>query len=347
MVLPTTEHPPIEFRHHRTRRPLAATTVALAVVAWASVALAGPAAAEETAVSAGPHQRPVLEKFGWWNKAQQLPPESGDVPPPPAAPENGIYIANDGSPGEVGLVASSAGGPGAVGAVRFTVPEGAHALLTLQVEKGTAEGATIAACPITGRWAPAQNGRWDVKPGYDCKTAAAARSSSPQTVVFELTPALQASPGAFDLALVPTGSMPFEVGFQAPSDASLVVTLAADARPGTKQVVDLAPLDDPGAARRPIPPGQRFTAAPLTSRETQMVEEPVRPPVFPDLPAEPAGTPDVLSGESAAAFDPPPDGGNANGVMLVVFGGLLLAVSVVLLWVARSAGPSRHPGSAA
>jgi hypothetical protein len=345
MVLPTTEHAPVEFRHPRTRRPLAATVAALAAVAWASVALGAPASAEEAPVSAGPHQRPVLEKFGWWNKAQQLPPESGDVPPPPGAPENGIYIAHDGSPGEVGLVASSAGGPAAIGAVRFTVPEGAHALLTLQVEKGTAEGATISACPTTGRWAPAQNGRWDVKPGYDCKAAASARASSPQTVVFELTPALQASTGVFDLALVPTGSMPFEVGFQAPSDASLVVTLAADTRPGTKQVVDLAPLDDPGAARRPIPRGQSFTAAPLASRDTQ-VEEPVRSPVFPDLPAEPVQTPDVLSGESAAAVEEP-GGGNANGVMLVVFGGLLLAVSVVLLWVARSARPSHRPGSAA
>ena len=180
----------------------------------------------------GQSSSPTLDAVGWWNKTQALPvqgnPSGVDdptglglttappVPAPATVPEDGLYVANDAS------------GATAISAVRYLANGGGT--LTLKLAEGAAPTGTeaIVACPILGGFTPAQNGRWDSKPGYDPEacTYTGTIDAAAATVTFDLPSSLASSLG--DIAVViapdPTSTTPVSLPFNKPDSTSFVVT---------------------------------------------------------------------------------------------------------------------------
>ena len=224
-------------RYDMSRR-VARVLTAMAVLAAGIVALALPAAALGPNDTTTVTPTVILDRYGWWNKAQAAPssvpvagvatpaPATNNVPSPPTAPADGLYLVNDPEPTTVGgtSTANPNAGSAALGAVRYVVDEGSEGVLRLTIS-GTAPaaGSQILACPISGGWEQAQNGTWDRRPTYDCASAATGQFDA-DVVSFTLPAYLQTSPGIFDLAIVPSGGTPFQVGFRAPDTASIQIT---------------------------------------------------------------------------------------------------------------------------
>lgn len=194
---------------------------------------------EETVPSA------TLLQYGWWNKAQQSPAGGNPTPPPPGAPADGIYVLYGPTgtappPAVTGPLAAVPPapdpadarplGPEAFGAVRYAVPPGAEAMLTLRFTPTSSsqpggvnpDVGQLVACPVSTAWDPVQNGRYDSAPAYDCGTGVFATGAG-DTVVFTL-PASLAIDGVFDLALVPAGTQPYSLALAPPTDDSMTLT---------------------------------------------------------------------------------------------------------------------------
>ena len=226
------------------RLAAAACVAGAALVAPLSVALAQEEVVEEQTTSA------TLLQYGWWNKAQQGPNASTAVPPPPNAPEDGLYLAYEpaasnippvvtGAPGLVAVAPvpvpapPRVAGPEAYSAVRYSVPEGAEGDLVLRflptsnMQPGgvNLDGGGVKACPALSPWDPVQNARYDIAPAYDCASFAVGNMLG-DTIVFTLPATLANEPGLFDLVIVPDplSPQPFQFGIAAPSDASLILT---------------------------------------------------------------------------------------------------------------------------
>lgn len=234
--------------------------------------------------SSGTTQAPLLLQYGWWNKAQQSPTGGGGAPLPPNAPADGIYVAYEpaGAPppaplvGVVGIIdgttatvggtvahAPDPTGPAAFGAVQFSVPEFSEGILTLKYKPTSSSqpggvntnAGDLFACPVSTRWDPVQNGRYESAPKYDCTIGVKAAYSG-DTVVFTLPSALS-SAGLFDLALVPGASLttstqpaqeqPYTLSVFAPSDASLMLTSVPESAATTEEF-DSSSFEDPAAA---------------------------------------------------------------------------------------------------
>lgn len=255
----------------------------LALVGSAGLATTLPASGQEAdeATSEETTAAPIeasLIQYGWWNKAQQAPGDGtavGNGSPVPApscpsgapstpacpsgAPADGIYLAYDYqavvpdsatapignlTPTTTPVRAPAPLGPTAYGAVRFSVPEGAEGLLTLQILSrqtstpgGVDPGAgPVMACAATSPWDGIQNGRYDQAPTYDCSSGATGQLNGDQ-LVLELPSGLVSESLTYDVVLLPTGAatpQPFAMSLEHPTDTSLVITNAAD----------LAPADD-------------------------------------------------------------------------------------------------------
>lgn len=194
------------------------------------------------AVAVAPPARAVLpDKVGWWNKLQQIPvlPGAGPVnlPLPPVVSSDDFPVANDGTP--EGLL---------IGAIRYNVPPGASAKLTLVDTNDRPivmpPGTSISACPTTRIWDGLINGNWSTRPTYDCAALSAVSSPTADGLGFswDLPAAFQVSPGAIDIALVPSGNpLPFAAVFSGPTDASLVLTNVPDTPEETQAALDSAP----------------------------------------------------------------------------------------------------------
>jgi hypothetical protein len=178
---------------------------AVVVAAAASVGAGVLGAAAAGAATIGPDAQ------GWWSEAQQAPS------PLPVDTVTGPNLQVGGDPT----------GPNAIAAVRFTMPgtindaavdpSSVAATLTLKVAPNSTIGTpAVVACRVLGGWQPASAGTWSTKPTYNCDGAAVgALSTDKATMVFRLDPALQARPGAYDVALVPAAAnqAPFSVQF--------------------------------------------------------------------------------------------------------------------------------------
>jgi len=193
----------------------------------------------------------ALERYGWWNKAQQAPGGGAPVAAPPDAPSDGIFVAYEvvtsmvpgpvaGAPDLVtsvpGVVGGTIGvpvpaapapapevlGPTAFGAVRYSVPEGAEAQLVLRIASSTGTP-NVLACPIASTWDGVQNGRFDQAPSFDC-TSSATGVVGGDTITFEFPATLSIDLISFDVAIVPVGDQPFRLAIFAPTDASLLLT---------------------------------------------------------------------------------------------------------------------------
>jgi hypothetical protein len=241
-------------------RALAAVCVSGAV----AMASGLPAGGQEVDEFSTTSSSPVLLQYGWWNKAQQIPGTS-PVPPPPNAPADGIYIVYDyeaaagqtvtGPIGNLpqppaGTPAARPLGPSAFGAVRFSVPDGSEGALTLKIVNKSsstpggidpAVGALLG-CLVTSAWDPVQNGRYESAPRYDCSSAASATING-DAIDLQI-PAGLVQNGTIDLALVPTGSQPYSMSIDRPSDSSLVLTNVPESAAGEFGSEDFA-FEDP------------------------------------------------------------------------------------------------------
>ena len=217
-----------------------------------------PDADEQAGVDAA-----MLLQYGWWNKGQQSPAGGNPTPPPPGAPADGIYVlyGPTGTPappavtGPLGAVPAPPDpadvrplGPEAFGAVRYAVPPGAEASLTLKYTPtsssqpgGASTIGQLSACPISSSWDPVQNGRYDAAPVYDCNNGAPAVVAG-DTLTFQL-PAALAVDGVFDLALVPLGTQPYQLSIQPPSDSSMVLTSVPE-REASEEAFDPGDFED-------------------------------------------------------------------------------------------------------
>jgi hypothetical protein len=209
----------------------------------------------------------TLLQYGWWNKAQQSPAGGTPVPVPPGAPSDGIFVVYEPTAGPVptpaagvpGLVPTAPApapnpvvlGPEAYGAVRYAVPPGAEASLTLQfiptspTQPGgvNPDAGSLSACPISTSWDPVQNGRYDAAPKYDC-TIGVAGTFAGDTVTFSLPASLSAG-GLFDVALVPSGTQPYRLAVSAPADSSMALTSVPESELAGEEAFDPGSFEDP------------------------------------------------------------------------------------------------------
>lgn len=240
----------------RSRRSATALAAFLAVsVTWAVGGGTG-AGAED------------LDAYGWWSRAQTLPSASPvTVPPPPSqvVPADGmaVQMATVSSPPDPTATPQPVQ-PVAVSALRFTgIPEDADVTLLLDAAEGSLTDAPaptpqdttaraslpIAACVLDSKaptWDGEQFGKWDNKPVWDCESLAAdgVAEEAGTRMSWQLSPLFQQTPGVLDIVLVPQGSSPFSVAFNAPASDAITVTGG-----GTGGDVDsLGPSDDTDAS---------------------------------------------------------------------------------------------------
>lgn len=212
----------------------------------------------------------VLLQYGWWNKAQQSPAGGNPVPAPPGAPADGIFLAYEpaggpvptpaaGVPGLIPVAPAPAPnpvvlGPEAFGAVRYSVPPGAEAALTLKFTPTSStqpggvnpDAGTVSACPVSSSWDPVQNGRYDASPKYDC-TIGVIGTIAGDTLSFTLAAAL-ATDGVFDLAIVPSGTQPYKLAIAPPDSSSLALTSVPESEGAfASEEFDASSLEDPAA----------------------------------------------------------------------------------------------------
>ena len=255
------------------------------------------------------------EAYGWWHKAQQIPNNATNLPPPPGVPADGMFVANEPS------------GPFAISAVRYAAES--DATLTLPVA-GTGQSGTpaVMACPSTATWDSAVAGRWDNRPAYDCKTNAEGKlTPDGKGMAFALKPDLQRNPGTYDLVIVPTASpVPFTIAFERPTEASFAAAPASTSSDAPPFDSGSAPADQPSydEPSRDFAfsgdPG--FTAAP----ETPASGPPSASPILP-----------VPTGPAAAPALPIPDTRGERIAAVVV----LLAMVLGLWWFGGH--PARAP----
>lgn len=132
---------------------------------------------------------------GWWWAEQAAigapAPGPALLPAPPWVPSDGLYVA------------SRADGADAMSALLFSLPA-SQAPATLVLRIHSLFGSPIVGlCPISGTWAPAENGSWADRPSFSCAThAVGALSPDGTSLVFNLPQAI-ARAGQINLALVP------------------------------------------------------------------------------------------------------------------------------------------------
>ena len=168
-------------------------------------------------LSAGRGQADAPTKVGWWNEAQQLPAPAPTIPAPPTSPDGGMTIIN------------APDGPAALGAVYYPVGDITGA--TLQLSSATPieipSGDGLLGCLVqTPGWQAGGNQRWDTKPAVDPLCTPGTLDASGMVISFKLTGAFRDSDGAVDVAIVPTGQVPFTANFDAPGPSSLQVVAA-------------------------------------------------------------------------------------------------------------------------
>ena len=169
-------------------------------------------------------------KVAWWNEAQQAPAPLPTVPAPPSSPDGGITLVN------------APNGPAAWGAVSYPVGDIAGATLTLTSSTPIAvpNGDGVLACLIdTPRWQAGGNQRWDTRPVVDPLCTPGAVDTAGTVMTFKVTAAFRDADGALDVAIIPTGQLPFTVNFVAPDAASLHTA------PATTPADAGAPADSP------------------------------------------------------------------------------------------------------
>ena len=332
-------------------RKLGRALAAACVTGVMAIASGLPAGGQEADDFSTTSSAPVLLQYGWWNKAQQAPGTS-PVPAPPTAPADGIYVVHDYEAaagqtvtGPIGnlpvppgpVAAARPLGPSAFGAVRFSVPDGSEGTLTLKIlnkSSSTPGGfdpsaGKVLGCLATSPWDAVQNGRYDSAPKYDCASAASATLNGD---VIELQiPSGLVTAGTIDIAIVPTGSQPFSLSLDRPSDTSLMLTNVPES--STEFSEESFAFEDPlttfieegGAADFAFESGDSLFSTGVTGGSTSVAAPASRP-----------GRVAVPAGRVSNPFGP--DASRGERIMAVL---LLLAMGGALWWVGGQ--PTRAP----
>ena len=275
----------------------------------------------------------TLDAQGWWNKSQALPVQGNPsgiddptgnglttaptVPPPATVPADGLYVSGDGS----------ADGS-AISAVRYRLAGQGGGTLTLKLPSGSKLTGTesVVACPIVGGFTPAQNGRWDSKPGYEATSCAikGEPSSDGTSMSFAVPATLSSALGDISIVLVPeAGSTPFTLAFEKPADDSFTVTTPVQSQPAA-----------PVAA--PYEPGSAVYTPPAASSA----------PAFAAPPAADVTAPSSTGGGDQAPAAPvalaePVSKTSEGRTVQVMAVGLMVAIGAAMWWLASQ--PQRAP----
>ena len=198
----------------------------------AGAALIALGVAQMLTASGGRADAPT--KVGWWNEAQQAPAPAPAIPTPPTSPDGGLTIIN------------APNGPAAWGAVYYPVGEITGATLQLASSTPIAipSGDGLLGCLVDSPgWQAGPNQRWDTKPAVNPLCTPGALDSTMMLVTFKLTGAFRDADGAVDIAVLPTGQVPFTVNFDAPTPSSLqtVAAPAAASNDNTVTTSDATP----------------------------------------------------------------------------------------------------------
>ena len=226
------------------------------------------------------------DAYGYWSKTAPVPP--------PGVPDGGVYVAlGPYTPDPAALPDPNSPPPptepAAIAALRFVVPEGASATLTLKVADGQSatnpDGTPVAidACQpdiAAGAWQPpaANPGDFAQRPKYSCSAVSVASTvdAAAGTVTWSLPGSFQVTTGVLDVVLVPTGTAPFQVAFAQPDSSTLAASDAPAPEPetepspvpetpagdfGSELAVD-APVTDFGGSTAPVALPTTPTSAP-------------------------------------------------------------------------------------
>ena len=203
---------------------------------------------------------------GYWDKV------GGAVP---TVPSGGLFVANDPTtavnpsspppvplpvplPSPPPLPVSPPTGPTAISAVRVTgVDPSKDATLSLTVATGwiapSPSVLTIVACPIAGSWSPPSGGAGSIAkaPSYDCTSASTGRVAGDLMSISWLLPSsFQATPGEYDIALVPNpAGLPVvdAVAFAKPDAQSVHATIGSAVPPAVTTPPPASPVATPAA----------------------------------------------------------------------------------------------------
>lgn len=262
----------------------------------------------------------TLDAQGWWSSAQALPVQ-GDptglglttvptVPAPATVPVDGLNVANDAS------------GPTAIAAVRYRLDGQAGGTLTLTLASGSTLTGTekLTVCPVQGGFTPAQNGRWDSRPGYDPASCVVVGTPNEGSTAFTFdVPATFASTFGDVSILVapdPTSTTPFSLAFDKPADDSFTVTTQVQS---STPAAASPPAYQPGSAVYTPPVASGSFAAPAT-------------PTAPTTVA-PAQTGDEVAADSTVALPVVPVGDKSRTAQYAAVA-MLLAIGAAFWWLA-------------
>jgi hypothetical protein len=174
-------------------------------------------------------------KVGWWNEAQQAPAAAPTIPSPPTSTDGGITVIN------------APNGPAAWGAVYYSVGDIAGATLTLvsSTPITVPNGDGVLGCLVdTPGWHAGGNQRWDTKPVVDPLCTPGVVDAAGTAIAFKLSAAFRDADGAVDVAVIPTGQLPFVVNFEPPGATSLRTVPASNTPVTSDAGVTGAPTDD-------------------------------------------------------------------------------------------------------
>lgn len=268
----------------------------------------------------------ALLSYGWWYLPNQVPDAAAAPPAPPWVPSDGMYVAG------------AEAGPVALAAVKL-VSDGKVTLSLNLTPNGQAGLPSVAACVVLTNWDGASSGRWEGRPAYDCANEVVGQvSEDGGKMLFALDPNLHQENGAYNVALVPTGLVPFSATFDAPGDKSLLVTGGSVGAPAS---------EDPEAATdsdsNTFGSGSSFDPGAFTGSDESFTafDEPEVPTGPAAAPAP--GVPLAPTTGLTEAFDLPDD---RNQRIAAVAGLGLLAIGA-WLFGGRTARPPRLLGSMA
>lgn len=282
------------------KRPLS-RRIGRAVAAFGFVAASLPVAAHAQGTS-------TLTQDGWWNRLQG--PLSAGPAQEPANPLRGTVNPQLPAPPTVPGNALAVGGtnaePTSVAAVGFILDDTPGAIVSQLVLKlkeapgsgnQNAEGAKIAACPITSFWAGARNAAWADRPAFECADPGAVlgQRGADGTWSFDLTALGQSyvdellDQNGVAIAPVVGAAEPFQVTFLDIASGGVTVEYSA-----TPAVLDTATgdfmtpvIDDSGTG---APLGDPTFEAPLSGDDLPIAEQPpqVLPGAAPEVAVAPA-----------------------------------------------------------
>lgn len=267
----------------------------------------------------------ALVSSGWWYQPNQVPNNLAAPPAPPWVPSDGMYVSGAES------------GPVAIAAVKL-VSDGQVMLKLDLTPNGQAGLASVAACVALTNWDGASAGRWEGRPAYDCANEVVGKvSEDGKAMTFALDPNHHQEAGFYNVALVPTGAVPFSTTFNAPTAKSLVVSGGSS--------VPSADQPEAGSSEESFATGSGFDAADFAGSSADF-SAPTEPSV--DLP--PAAAPSA-AGPSApqvpgglAEILSVPDDRNQRIAAVAGLGLLLLGA---WLFAGRAVRPPRLLGSTA